>query len=97
MDSRLYSKCEVIWNVYSRIVDDNDEPWEDRLTDWAYINDVGIPIASVVSTGYVSEITDRGVQAVNKTWLDLCRIVMVDSDEQYDFFDDMLEIGAIDE
>lgn len=97
MDSKLYSKCKIMWEVNDLILNGEDEHWRETFGEWAWRNDVGIPIAISVAYDCVDTLTEVGVKSVNEAWLDLCRIVMVDSDAEYEFFEDMVTIGAISE
>jgi len=90
MDSKLYSKAEILVDVHRRYSDDPD--WK----DFFYYNDVGVYLAYTVHYDF-GELNDNGIRWINRAWLALCRIIMVDSDEEYDFFDDMLAIGVVDE
>jgi hypothetical protein len=60
------------------------------------VYDVAVPLAKLILL-QCAEPTDEGTACIEEAWLDLCRIIMVDSDEEYDFLDQMLTIGAIDE
>jgi len=97
MDSKLYSKCKIMWEVNDLVLNGEAEHWRETFGDWVWRNDVAIPISISVVYDCVESLTESGIAAVNEAWVDLCRIVMVDSDAEYEFFSDMLEIGAIDE
>lgn len=87
MDSRLYSKCIILNEVKVRY--EHDPMWEPFFR----IFDVALPLARLVVL-QCAEATDTGEQFINEAWLDLCKIVMVDPDGEYDFLDEMLVIGA---
>lgn len=90
MDSKLYSKANIIVEAHQRYRGEND--WKEFFE----INDLGLALAYTAHFR-LGEINDQGRYWLDKTWVDLCRMVMVDSDEEYDFLEDMLEIGVIDE
>lgn len=92
MDSRLYSKASIIAEAWREYRHTSDEMWQNFFE----INDLGVPIAIALSHE-TAEPTDKGITYLNETWVDLCRLVMVDSDAEYDFLDEMLEIGVIDD
>ena len=90
MDSKLYSKCNILAQVNERYK--NDPAW----APFFHVYDIALPLAYCIVKD-CAEATDQGEQFIEEAWLDLCRIVMVDSDEEYDFLDQMLVIGAMDE
>lgn len=90
MDSRLYSKCRVINEVWERY--HNDKMW----SPFFLIYDIGIPLARLIVLE-AAEPNERGVESINETWLELCRIIMVDPEGDYDLLDEMLVIGAIED
>ena len=96
MDSKLYSKANIIWQVNDRVLN-GDEKWRDEFGEWQFVNDLGIATAIAIRFGCIDSLSQQGTEVIQETWIDLCRIVMVDSEEEYDFFDDMLAIGVIDE
>ena len=88
MDSKLYSKCEILFEVYMLCKD--DYRW-DRFFE---IYDVGVPIARFVVMDWV-EPTAKGIETIEEAFDDLCKIVGVDPEGDYESFDDMIQIGAI--
>ena len=92
MDSKLYSKASIIVEADSRreALTFDDALWQEFFRK----NTLGIPLAKTVHYR-LGDLNDDGISYLNETWLDLCKLVMVDSDEEYEFLDDMLEIGAM--
>ena len=90
MDSKLFSKCSIIREVEMNY--GKDPMWQPFFS----VYDIAVPLAKLIVLDCATP-TDNGVAFIEEAWLDLCNIVMVDSDEEYEFFADMLAIGAIDE
>ena len=90
MDSKLFSKCRILAEVYKRYA--SDPMWKPFFE----VYDLALPLAHCVVYDCATP-TDNGENFLEEAWLDLCRIVMVDSEEEYDFLDEMLVIGAMDE
>lgn len=90
MDSKFYSKCDILAQIYDRYKNDHD--WANYF---AY-HDIGIPTALAIAFG-AAQPTEKGIAAINESWLEACRIIMVDSEAEYEWLDDMLEIGVMSE
>ena len=90
MDSKLYSKCEIISEMYDAA--HNDPAW----SQFFFVYDIGIPLARVVAVD-CAEPTEEGVDFLNETWYGLCHMMGIDPDGEYESLNDMIEIGAIDE
>lgn len=90
MDSKFYSKCDILAQIYDRYRNDHD--WQAYFS----YHDIGIPTALAIAYGGAQP-TEKGIAAVNESWVEACKIIMVDSEEEYEWLDDMLEIGVMDE
>ena len=95
MDSKLYSKARLIVEASHELEGVDEDNY--LFTRFTTINDLGIPLAKAITYGLVEDINEKGKDIINETWIDLCRLIMVDSDAEYEVLSDMLEIGAIDE
>lgn len=90
MDNRLFSKCSMIAQVEHRY--GNDPMWQPFFT----VYDIAVPLSKLILL-QCAEPTDEGTVCIEEAWLDLCRIVMVDPEGEYDLLDEMLAIGAIED
>jgi hypothetical protein len=82
-------KCKILEEfVREHILHDkfNDEEVETFLN----FNDLGIPLAQSVSYN-LATLTEEGEDLVNETWLDFCVLVEVDSKNDYEDLEDILE------
>ena len=90
MDSKLFSKCSIIVDVHQRY------RYQDEWKDFFEVNDLGLALSYTIHFD-LGELNERGVYWVNQTWIDLCRIIMVDSEAEYEMLDEMLAIGVIED
>jgi|688.fasta_scaffold104412_8 hypothetical protein len=90
MDSKLYSKCQIIADMYDAAKD--VESWE----QFFFIYDVGIPLARMIALD-CAEPTLRGVDLIDETWYGLCHMIGIDHEADYESLNDMFEVGAVDE
>lgn len=82
MDDSLFSKCEIIASlVDAHGQDPMWQPFFDRY-------DVGVPLARLICVG-CAEATDPGEEAIEEAWVQLCRIIMVDADTEYESLEHM--------
>jgi len=68
----------------------------DEYEDFFAYNDLGLPIAFALHHELCT-ITEKGVEVINETYLDLCSYVDIDDDYEYKSVDDfMSDIGDLD-
>lgn len=88
MDSKLYSKCEILFEMYEVC---KDSPlWEQYFA----IYDIGVPLARMIALD-CAEPTDEGREAIEEAWFGLCFMMGVDPDGEYESFDDIIQIGEL--
>ena len=90
MDSRLFSKCVILTDVFMRY--GNDPMWQPFFS----VYDVGVPLAKFVVNEWATP-TAEGIEFIEEAWLDLCRLIMVDPEGEYEMLDEMIQIGAIED
>ena len=91
MDSKLYSKCEVLNEMYEVCKD--SPAWEQYFT----VYDLGMPLARMVALDLAEQISDEGTGFIEEAWLGLCYMMNVDPEGEYESFDDIIQIGAIED
>lgn len=77
-------KCEILGDLWLEYR--NDENFEDFIE----YNDIGLPIAYAVSTG-LAKVEPQGELYINETWDLFIEALGVDSEEEWDSLDEMLE------
>ena len=94
MDSKVSSRASIIVEVYNRkdALSFDNPLWQEFFRR----NDLGIPAAMTVHYN-LGNLTEKGMEYFDSTWVALCKVVMVDSEEEYEFLDDMIAIGVIDD
>lgn len=88
MDSKLYSKCKIINEMYDAAR--NDPSWAEFFS----IYDVGVPLARVVFLD-CAEPTEDGIDFLEETWYGLCHMMGIDYMGDYYSLDDMIQIGEL--
>lgn len=63
----------------------------DFFTDFVIYNDLGIPLAQVI-TYNLADLTEEGQNFLEETWQEFCDICGVDSEDEYEDFDEMIEL-----
>jgi len=77
-------KAELIADYYDAVKDNSD------FVEFIQYNDLGIPLAIVLSTQLANGLTDEGKEVLEETWLNVCKHQLVDPDGEYDSIDDLL-------
>ena len=90
MDSKLYSKCEILFDLSMKY--GNDPMWKPYFD----VYDVGVPLARFIVMDWATP-TESGIECIEEAWVDLCRLIMVDPEGEYEMLDDMVAIGAIED
>lgn len=68
----------------------------DFFTDFVIYNDLGIPLAQVV-TYSLADLTEEGQNFLEETWQEFCILLDIDPDDEYDNLDDMIEAGGFED
>lgn len=66
------------------------------FSDFIIYNDLGLPLAQTVVYD-LGTLNNEGRKVVQETWKELCLLLDIDPDEEYDDLDDMIEAGGFDE
>lgn len=61
------------------------------FSDFVIYNDLGIPMAQFV-VYELGSLNDSGIKVLEETWRQLCELLELDPDEEYEDFDEMLDI-----
>lgn len=70
-------KIEIL-SVFDREIGVGIEKWDEvRL-----INDVGFPLANLMASGAINELTQVGINHINETFDDLMRVAKIDPTNQ---------------
>lgn len=85
----LEQKCAVL-EEFSRAFTTGEIDRE-FFSDFVIYNDLGLPLAQGLVYG-LAELTDQGEKQVEETWVQLCELLFLDPTEEYEDFDEMLDI-----
>lgn len=61
------------------------------FSDFLIYNDIGLPLAQCIVYKLV-EPTQEGRAVVLETWVNLCELLDIDSTQEYEDFDEMLDV-----
>lgn len=63
----------------------------DFFSEFVIYNDLGIPMAQIIvyELGFLN---DDGINVVQETWRQLCELLDLDPEEDYDDFEEMLDL-----
>lgn len=59
--------------------------------DFVLYNDLGVPLASLIVYG-LADATSEGQAIIDETWTHLCELLDLDPEDDYDDFDEMLDL-----
>lgn len=87
MSTSFSKKCEILGDVYL------ESGWNEELAEFRKYNDIGLPLAYMIQNKFieVDGITDAGKDVVTETWDLLCEAVGVNSEDEFQGTDDMME------
>lgn len=87
-------KCVIIEEVARDFtVGDLDR---DFFSDFIIYNDLGLPLAQIVVYD-LGNLNDDGKKVVEETWKELCLLLDIDPDDEYDDLDDMIAAGGFED
>jgi hypothetical protein len=85
----IKTKCKIIEEfVREHILNDRFD--DEEVEAFLDFNDLGIPLAQSVSYN-LATLTEEGESLVLETWLDFCILLEVDSANDYEDLEDILE------
>ena len=87
MSTDFSTKCDILSEVHI------ESGWNKDLADFADYNDVGLPLAWLMSTYLIKELEESGVNHIEETWSGLCELLAVDPDTKYQNSDHMIRIS----
>jgi len=61
------------------------------FSDFVIYNDLGLPLAQSV-VYKLADLTEGGTRAIEETWINLCDLLELDPEEEYDGFEEMLDL-----
>jgi hypothetical protein len=85
----IQDKCDII-EQFMREHMLHEAFEEDDVEEFINYNDLGIPLAQGVSYG-LTNLTSEGQVVVEETWEALCFLLEVDSTEDYESLQDLLD------
>lgn len=87
-------KCVIIEEVARDFtVGDLDREF---FSDFIIYNDLGLPLAQIVVYD-LGTLNVEGKNIVEETWQELCLLLDVDADDEYDDLDDMIAAGGFED
>lgn len=89
MDSKLYSKAEILSEVH--ITHGNNPDYQDFLND----SDLGVPFAVAWTRGGTEYITDFAAMCIEESWESLCEMLVLPPEEEYDSLSDMEQLSRL--
>ncbi len=89
MDETLHSRCQLLYEFEGACK--GDYVW----STFFEMYDVGIPLSMLVALEFATP-SDSGVAAIQDTWRELCRILGLDPEGEYESFDEMERLGDLD-
>jgi hypothetical protein len=90
MPTNFETKCAILSDLWLNYKD-NEE-----LEDFVEYNDLGLPLAYLIHTNLVT-VTDEGMPYVDETFNLLCTALGLDSDDDYDSLNELMELQDEDE
>ena len=88
MSTDFLTKCEILSEVYI------EATWNIQLEQFKKYNDIGLPLAHFFQLELV-EMTEKGKEYVGESWEDLCNMLGLESGEEFENSDDMLEKSPV--
>lgn len=85
----IKTKCEIIEEFVRDHIDDYPLDSDDILTFIEY-NDLGIPLAQAIAYDLV-ELKSEAISLIEETWSNLCEILGIDKDGEYENIADCLD------
>jgi len=61
------------------------------FSDFVIYNDLGIPIAQMISY-QLGSLNESGQSVLEETWINLCDLLELNPEEEYDDFEEMLDL-----
>lgn len=61
------------------------------FSDFVIYNDLGLPLAQSV-VYKLADLTEEGTRVIEETWINLCDLLELDPEEEYDDFEEMLDL-----
>lgn len=87
-------KCVIIEEVARDFtVGDLDREF---FSDFIIYNDLGLPLAQIIVYD-LGTLNNEGKNVVEETWKELCLLLDVDPDDEYDDLDEMIEAGGFED
>lgn len=84
MSISFSKKCDLLAEVHV------EASWNEELNEFRKYNDVGLPLAYLLSIEMVELKGDEGRVHIEETWQLLCEALEVDNDTEYESIDDMV-------
>jgi len=61
------------------------------FSDFVIYNDLGLPLAQSV-VYKLADLTEEGTRVIEETWINLCDLLELDPEEEYNDFEEMLDL-----
>jgi hypothetical protein len=90
MATNFETKCAILSDLWLNYKD-NEE-----LEDFVEYNDLGLPLAYLIHTDLVS-VNETGIPYVDETFNLLCAALGLDSDDEYDSLNELMQLEDEDE
>ena len=88
MSTSFLTKCEILAEVHL------EATWNIDLNDFRFYNDLGLPLAYSVDKDLI-EVKEGGKEYIEETWNNLCKMLGVDKEEEFEDSDDMLQKSPV--
>lgn len=85
----LEDKCSIIEQFSKEFT--IGEIDREFFEDFVLYNDLGVPLASLIVYG-LADATSEGQGIIDETWQQLCETLDLDPDDEYDDFDEMIDL-----
>ena len=90
MPTNFETKCAILSDLWLNYKD-NEE-----LEDFVEYNDLGLPLAYLIHTNLVA-VNETGIPYVDETFNLLCAALGLDSDDEYDSLNELMQLEDEDE
>jgi hypothetical protein len=88
MSTSFLTKCEILAEVHL------EATWNIDLNDFRDYNDLGLPLAYSVDKDLI-EIKEGGKEHIEDSWNNLCEMLGVNKEDEFEDSDDMLEKSPV--
>jgi len=90
MSTSFLTKCKILSELSV------ESSWNTDLNDFAKYHDVGLPMAFMIDQDLI-ELKDGAESYIEETWVDLCKVLQVDPEAEYESADDMVDKSPLPE